>query len=649
MDEPKRKRSACTLDCPDACGVILDEHESGRVSLKGNPDHPVTAGFTCAKSKRFLDRLKHPSRITEPILRRGDGWVPVSWEEALSLCARKIQEYRGEPHSILHFHGEGAKGVLKQVSRLFFSNLGASRVKGSLCDAAGYVACVMDFGSRENHDLDDLLNAGAVVNWGRDLTRSSVHTAAVVRKARKKGARVLTVSPGGDGHEAFSDEHVRVRPGCDRFLSAALIRLLWERRGIPARIIERTFNHERFRELIFSENIGELLRWCHVSHDDAEKILAFYSEPAPTATIVGAGLQRYRHGGENVRFINALALLSGNVGLPGGGVYFHMHSLRNLNMDWALASGAKTRRTLLMPTIGRDILEASDPPIRMLWVDGSNVVNQAPDSMEIIRAFESIEFKVVVDAFMTDTAMRADLVLPCALLFEQEDLESSYMHDYIQHVRPALDPPGLAGTDHWIVRELGMLLDPPVYIPDVETCFRNALDTPLLGTTLDTLRIEGFVRARRPTVAYEGMVFDHPDGKYRFPTELHREPELPREYPYRLLTLIRGDAMHSQILEEHQAMPPFVWVAPDHPVLGRLDATGEAWLVSPLGRMRVRVEVMEDLHPEVVLYRRGDWLKLGGGANRLIAAGLTDMGRGAPFYQQCVRIECNDQVRCEYE
>lgn len=639
MQKRKPNRSVCTLDCPDSCSVILSEDEQGKVSLKGDRNHPFTQGFTCRKSRQFVERLRHSSRIKVPLLRRGDHWVPLSWHEALDLCAAKIQEYRSEPLSILHFHGEGAKGVLKQVSKLFFSSLGSSSVKGSLCDAAGYVACVMDFGSRENHDITDLLHAKAIVNWGRDFPRSSVHTAALVRKARKNGTRVLTISPGGDDSETFSDECVRVRPGVDRFLAAALLHRLWERGGVSPRILERTLNPDRFRSLILSRSPAELLKACDVDEASAEKILDHYTGFHPTATVIGAGLQRHRYGGENVRFINALALLSGNVGLSGGGVYFHMHSLRNLNLHWAKTPKGAPGRTLLMPTIGRDILQAADPPIRMIWVDGSNFINQAPNSLETVQAFEQIEFKVVVDGFMTDTAMRADLVLPCALLFEQEDIEASYMHDYIQYVPKALEPPGEARTDHWILSELGRRLDPPIQIPDAETCLRRSLAAPFLKTTLEELRSNGYVRADRPSVAYEGMHFDHPDGKYRFPTALHEEPPSPEGFPYRLLTLIRGDAIHSQILEDRQVMPPRVWVAPDHPGLKELDRAKPAWLASPLGRMRVQVETLEGLHPEVIVYRRGDWLKLGGGANRLISSGLTDIGRGAPFYQQCARLE----------
>jgi len=630
--------TACTLDCPDACSLLCYEDGRGVFHLRGNPDHPVTSGFTCGKIKNFHERLRSPDRLTTPRLREGEKWRSVDWETALALCAGKIQALRREPASILHIHGEGAKGVLKQAGKLLFASLGASRVRGSLCDAAGYVASVQDFGSRDNHDIRDLLNAQRIVNWGKDLSRSSVHTAAMVKQARKHGTAVLSISPGGDGNAPFSDEWVRIRPGTDRFLAAAVIRLLLQRGMMREEILSRTANWDRFRSLIAEKSVEELLGACDVEGKEFERVFAFYAGQESVATLIGAGVQRYRYGGENVRFINALALLSGNIGRSGGGSYFHLHSLRNVNLDWTKDPERKTRRAFHMPTIGLDILEAKDPPLRMIWVNGSNVINQAPDSREVARAFQSVEFKVVVDAFMTDTAERADLVLPCTLMLEQEDIVASYLHDYVHYVKPVLEPPKEARSDFWIFSELAKRLDPPVDFPDAETCLRASLESPHLEVSLEELREKSYVRALRPRIAYGGMRFDHKDGRYRFPESLHDEGPVSDEYPLRLLTLIRKDAIHSQILPEKQ-VPPAAWVAPENPFLKHLDLEREVFLASPLGRLRVTLKFLPGLHPASVLYRRGDWMKLGGGANQLIAAGLTDVGDGAPFYEQYVRLE----------
>ena len=135
------------------------------------------------------------------------------------------------------------------------------------------------------------------------------------------------------------------------------------------------------------------------------------------------------------------------------------------------------------------------------------------------------------------------------------------------------------------------------------------------------------------------MQFDHRDGKYRFPSALHAEPLPHAEYPLRFLTLVRRKALHSQMPSEQQKQPPQAWIAADSPVWANLDVKKDVYLVSPVGRLKVSLKSLPGLHPEVVLYRRGDWMCQGGGANQLIESKQTDMGPGAAYYSQCVNLE----------
>jgi anaerobic selenocysteine-containing dehydrogenase len=646
MPESKEKAisqlTACTMDCPDACSLVVTRADDGSVKVKGNPGNPFTAGFACAKIKDHVRRLQHPHRIAHPQLKTKSGWKTISWDRALDLCTQKIQDLRSRPTAILHIHNEGAKGVLKEATALLFARLGTSRVRGSLCDAAGYMACVHDFGSRENNDINDLMNASTIVNWGKDLYRSSVHTAALVKKARKSGTRVLTISPGGDGNQAFSDFHIRIRPGTDRFLAAAVLRLMIENDLISENVLTHTRHPDKFFALVMDHSMDQLRAACDVSLSDIQQLYTLYAEDKPVATMISAGLQRYRYGGENVRFINALEMLSGNIGRVGGGSYFQLHAYRNLNLNWTRESEKLPRRSFQFPLIGREILTAENPPIEMLWVNGANVVNQAPGSQQLMQAFDRVDFKVVVDAFMNDTAQRADLVLPATLLMEQEDIIGSYLHEQVQYVCPVLAAPGEARNDYWILRQIARRLDPPVDLPTSEDCMRASLDSPYLSTTLEEIRKCGCVRSNRPEIAYADLRFAHQDGKYRFPYLLHAEPQPPTEYPLRLLTLVRRKALHSQMLPEDQKQPPTVWVAQNSPCLKSLNLEKSVALVSPLGRLKVSVQVLPDLHPEVVIYRRGDWISRGGGVNQLIAAELTDIGSGAAYYDQYVRLENSD-------
>jgi anaerobic selenocysteine-containing dehydrogenase len=450
---------------------------------------------------------------------------------------------------------------------------------------------------------------------------------------------VLTISPGGDGNQSFSDETIRIRPGADRFLAAAVIRRFAEQDLISTDILNHTKRAPKFLALIFQHSLSHLSAACDVSMDNVERLFQIYAAKKPVATLIGTGLQRYAYGGENVRFINALTLLSGHLGISGGGGYYQLHSYRNLDLSWIEGVKRKPRRSFPLAAIGKQIRAAQNPPVKMIWVNCTNTINQAPDSREIIRAFEQVDFKVVVDAFLNDTARHADLLLPAKLMLEQEDLIGSFLHDYVQYVPAVLEAPGEARDDYWIVSEVAGRLEPSLTLPDKDTCLRAALDSPYLNTSLEQIRSQKWVCANQPEIAYAGLRFDHSDGKYRFPSALHEEPLPLAEYPLRLLTLVRRKALHSQMPPEQQKHPPEVWIAPDSHVWANLDAKKDVYLVSPLGRLKVSLKTLPGLHPKTVLYRRGDWMSMGGGANQLIESKQTDMGPGAAFYSQYVRLE----------
>ena len=619
--------TACSQDCPDTCSLVVETSPSGRVHINGNPDHPFTAGFCCAKLKAWQRRLSSPHRVTAPLLRDGAGWREIDWEEALDICAARIQELQAEPLSILHLDSSGNMGLMAQVPQHFFNLLGANRAAGGLCASAGIAACQADFGRVEHNEPGDLLNARVIVNWGKDIARTSVHLAALVKKARKQGIRVLTISPGGDGHEAWTDEFIHLRPAQDRFLAAAVCQKLIENGRAIAGLDAVAANWPAFRKIVMAQPAGKMAKACGVGQAEVERLAKVYGSGEPVATLIGWGLQRHMFGAENVRFINALALLSGQIGRSGGGSYYIAPSTRHLDLSWQAKPAPDQVNRFFKPTIGRDILSA-EPTVKLIWANGTNPVNQSPNSHLVKRAFRSVPFKVVVDAFITDTAELADLILPCTLNLEQENLNPSYFHDYINYARPAFKPPAGARSDHWILTQVGRRLNPPINLPPMEELIAASLPTAA-GVGLEELRRTGYVQIKRPAVSFEGLRFAHPDGRYRFPEELHPDPPAPDGYPLRLLSLIRSDATHSQILPEDHIHPPKVYLSNDNPVWSNLKRSQPVFMVSPLGRLEVQLVELPGLHADVAVYRRGDWIKLGGGVNQLIADVATDQGSGS--------------------
>ncbi len=628
--------SACILDCPDSCSFVVD---SRKMIIRGNPDHPFTKGFICPKGKNFFERINSRERITTPMLRRGSNFSPTTWDKALDIIAKCLDRLRSRPESILHVRGYGCRGVLAQAGLNFFAALGSSKTVGSLCDEAGIEACIRDFGSLNHNDPADIVNASRIVNWGRDFNRSSIHLSGIISQAVKSGTGLMTISPGGDANARLSHDSILIRPGTDRFLAGAVIRMFLESGTLRPEIVERTANWPAFRDLILSFSMSDLLSACQVSADDARRLFHWYQESGPTASILGWGLQRYVHGGQNVRLINALAMLSGNMGVSGGGSYYNISSGRNLG-QWTAETpgGPKTdaeRRQLAHHNLGREIEEAG-PEIEFIWIEGHNLVNQAPDSLRIARALEK-PLVVCVDGFFNDTALRSDIILPPALMLEKEEILGSCLHNYVNYSGRAVAPRGSCRSDFDILSDLGQRLDPPIKFPDQDQCLEAGLK--FLDISLEEIRNRGYAPAGHGAVAYSGLVFDHPDSLYRFPPGLDPEPEVDPEFPLRLLSLIQGRYMHSQIPESDQQGLPLVFISRSSPAASALDPLKKTLLVTRIGRMQVDVRTTFGLHPEAVIIRRDGWIKFGHGPNILIEARETDMGHCAAFYSQPCRLE----------
>jgi len=529
---------------------------------------------------------------------------------------------------------DGSRGITKDVCDHFFAALGCSKTYGSLCDATGIHAFTKDFGDLDHNDVRDILKSKRIVNWGRDLSRSSVHLARLVQRARRNGAEVISISPGGRSFLNFSDHLICIHPGRDRFLALAVLKLLQNQGLLDRSSYNMCQGQDQFEEILKGFSLKSLSKLCEVGLDDVQLLAEMYARP-PVATLIGWGLQRYLFGAENVRAIDALAWLSGSVGQSGGGVYFNISSVRHLDYSW-LAEG-KGRR-LCLPDLAREIRRAEQPKLSVAWIAGTNVVNQVADSEAVARALNSLDFVVVADAFMTDTAECADLVLPCTLMWEEEDVLGSCMHDFLQYTACVFKAPEGCSSDLDHARRLDHLLGQPIGLPKRQDCLQRTLKAHGSKECLQELRSRGFYQARQKKVVYSQGT-KNAGGFFQLLNKLTPEPESDPEYPFYLLSLIRRETTHSQILPEEQGRLPRIWINPRFSGLSNLQLQKPVWLVSELGKIKVEVEYDPSLHPRVIVYRRGDWSKFGGGVNRIIRPRLTDMGPGAAYYSQPVRLE----------
>ena len=639
-------RTACTYDCPDACGLLVDTGGDEPI-IRGDPSHPITRGTICFRLRKHVQRLRAADRLVSPRLRMDSGgWRDIGWDEALDLAAEKLDSALEEhgAESVVFVGGGGSLGLSKDFLRHFFCSLGpVTTVSGGLCGEAGEAAQVLDFGEAASHDYTDLQHAGAVVLWGKNPVETGAHLVPFVRQAKERGAPVVLVEPRRTETARQVDRVITVAPGRDGLLALAVMRLLADRGQLDPAATARVEDFEAFEAMLAGHDAAALAKAAGTSTDDVEALAALYARAEPTATLVGWGLQRHAAGGFNLRCIDALGLLSGNVGRAGGGVSYTSWRRRGLRGDLLRQPRG---RTISAPFLGRDLAALDDPSARFVYVAGANPVTQCPDSTAVSGALRGADFTVVADAFFTDTAEAADLVLPVALMLEEDDVVGSYQHHHVAAVRKAVEPPAGAREDLWILKQLGRRLG-------------RARD-PLLADPGETLRQltegwglgdEGWARnpAQDPVPFSEG--FPTPSGKARLITAIpqwllarlntehtgHTEKE-EGGYPLVLLSTSSRRWQTSQLPEQEQDGPAECTVHPDAAAAAGVVHGEICLLQSPLGSMEVRLHTEERMSPAACVVHRGGWLRHGRCVNALVQARETDLGEGAAFYDQRVRL-----------
>ena len=631
-------RTACTYDCPDACGLLVD---TGGLTPKigGDPEHPITRGTVCYRIRKHVARLQAPDRLRSPRLRTDGGWKEIGWDEALELAAEKLAAALDEhgPPSVVFVGGGGSLGLSKELMRHFFCSLGpVTTVSGGLCGEAGEAAQEADFGVAACHDYTDLGHAGAVVLWGKNFVETGAHLLPFVREARERGAPVVLVEPRRSETAGQADRVVTVAPGGDGLLALAVLRLLADRGQL--RDAHRAENVEAFEAALRRLDAGALARAAGAAISDVEHLAELYAREEPTATLVGWGLQRHARGGANLRCIDALGLLSGNIGRPGAGVSYTSWRRRGLRGDLLLGPSGRTVRAAFF---GQDLAALSDPPARFVYVAGANPVTQSPDSAAVARALTGAGFTVVADAFFTDTAEVADLVLPAALMLEEDDVVGSYQHHHVARVREALAAPEGVRQDVEILEELGRRagLDPLPLPADPAGTLARITEGWGLGP-------EGWaLNPAHDPVPYAER-FDTPSGKARLITELDdlleevtaERAECAEEFPLVFVSTSSRRWQTSQLPEQEQDGPARCTVHPDAAAAAGVADGDVCRLESPLGAMEVRVTTEARMHPSACVVHRGGWLRHGRCVNLLVQARETDLGGGAAFYAQRVRL-----------
>ncbi|PTA67426.1 molybdopterin oxidoreductase family protein [Deinococcus arcticus] len=660
----------CPLDCPDACRlkVTLTRGEDGqeRMSkLTGDPTHPVTRGFACAKTVHYPARANHPERPLYPLKRmnaktEAPVWQRVSWDEALDDIAARLRgllDTRG-PQSILRYHYAGTMGLMEgsHVHALFRA-LGTPELDETICATAGTEAWAMGYGTRYAVDPQDVAHARLIVLWGINSLSTNSHLTPHLTAARKAGARIVAVDPYRNRTAAFADEHLKLRPGTDAALALGVMHELFAHGWTDdAYLAEATVGLEDLRQAA-AEWTPE--RTAEVTGLSAEVVRDFARQVGttrPTYIRVGYGMTRHEHGGTNLRAVTLIPALTGDWRHRGGGCALS-------------ASGAfKLNRTRLG---GAHLIRPGTPHVNMNELAGAlrpeagfgatviyncNPAVVAPDAGRVRAGLAREDLLVVVlEQAMTETARLADYVLPATTFAEHPDLYTSYGHHHLGYNHAELQAPGETRPNSWVMQQLARRLgitEPSVYWT-VDDLLAEVLTTDhphLAGITPGRLKAEGSVRLNLPELF---LPYAHgaetPSGKVQLsPAPQHREPDaaLNAAYPVRLLTPPAHHFLNStygnlENLNRAEGNEPHVLVHPDDAQAFGLHDAAYARLESEIGAVRRRVKVTDVTQPGTAVVE-GTWWGLsapdGTSINELTAQTLTDLGGGSTFHNTRVRL-----------
>ena len=676
--------TACPRNCYSTCSIRV-EVENGRLRrILPHQGNRATPEGACLKGLSYVERTHSPDRILHPLRRSQSGrFEPIEWDEALDEIAHQLRHLGKEfgPQSVLFFQGSGTKGLLNAVGPAFFRLYGGyTTTYGDLCWPAGLEATRLTLGENKHSAPWDLANSKLIVLWGKNPAETNIHQMPFVEQALRNGARLIVVDPRRTETAERAELLIQPRPGSDAAIALAAAHVLF-RDGLvdDGFLRSRLLGHDEYRQRVEGCTPEWAARISGIPAAAIERLASALGTVRPATICAGYGMQRYTNSGQTLRAIIALLALTGNIGRPGAGWQF-------ANLQSAIFDRVKDPLALYPPEkpdglarisistarLGRDMLKTENPPLKMMWVERGNPVSQNPETNTVLQAIRQLDFRVVIDQFLTDTAREADLILPSKTMFEQSDVIGAYWHPYIQLKQKAIDPPGEVKPESEVYRLLAQRLGMPgdqvaEAIPgpgddEIEEWLESKL-APFESLSLAQLRQGPVIAPGHQEVAFDDLAFPTPSGRIEILSEeaaqrwgvdplpdwsepeesTRRKSAASNEFPLYFMTPNTKNRIHSQfnnlrMIRRHSPAPDLTMSPLD--ASPRQIRSGDIVRVfNQRGSLQVKARLDSSLLPGCVSMTNGWWISEGGTVNFLSAGRETDMGHGAAFHDNLVEVE----------
>jgi formate dehydrogenase major subunit len=578
--------------CP-FCGVgcQLTYHVSdNRIAYVTGQDGPSNHGRLCVKGRYGFDYAHHPHRLTKPLIRKpgvakdpkhavapqdwSDAFREASWDEALAVAARGLRGIRERDGAAALAGFGSAKGSNEEAylfQKLVRTGFGSNNVDHCtrLCHASSVAALLEGIGSGAvSNQVNDVANAEVIFLIGANPTSNHPVAATWMKNAARRGTKLIVADPRRTDLARHATHFLQFKPDTDVALLNAMIHaIIDEGLANEAFVRDRTSGYDALRKNARAFAPEKMAPICGIPAQTIREVARLYATSKGSMIFWGMGISQHVHGTDNARCLIALALMTGQIGRPGTG----LHPLRGQNnVQGASDSGlipmvfpdyqrvdnpeANTRfeklwGVALDRTPGLTVVEIMDAAcegaIKGMYIMGENPAMSDPDASHARAGLARLEHLVVQDIFLPETAALADVVLP-ATAWPEKDGTVTNTDRMVQLGRKALEPPGEARADLWIINQLarGIGLDWNYTHPrEVFDEMRRCMDS-IAGITWERLERDSSVTYPCPNEGDPGEpvvfreVFPTATGRARLvPAQIIPAAEKPdREYPFVLIT-----------------------------------------------------------------------------------------------------------------
>jgi anaerobic selenocysteine-containing dehydrogenase len=629
-------RTMCPMNChPTLCGMLV-EVEDGRVTrATGDPDNPDSRGFLCVRGQAAPEILDNPRRLLHPMIRtrRGGQWRRAAWDEALDVIVERMRAAGRDAVAAWSGHGIFANNygtrlhshLLRRFSNIYGCQWWSPAI---ICWALGGFGLGLT-GLLEPNTKEDMgAHANLIVLWGANLA-SQPNTARHLAVAKRRGARVVTIDVRETEAAAQSDETLLIRPGTDAALALAMLHVIAAEGLVDRDFVARhTIGYERLAAHLDAHTPAWAAAITGIAAERIVDLARRYASTRPAMVVVGgSSMHKASNGWHAARAIACLPALTGQVGIPGGGLGpRHGASLRGQVLGNIVALDRRPAGDDVPNQMSRITESLVSGRVRVLLLFGTDMLSSFADANRVAEGLARQDLVVSYDLFENDTARRfADVLLPSTSWLEERGCKATNTHVYL--MPQALAPAGETRSVGGVLRALAERLGLDDFFPwkDDVGVIDAILDVPATGhATVDALTAEGGMRAMHVShVGHPDLTFPTPSGKLELFSEravslgLPGLPvfEAPAESPYpltfrqgRTLTAFHGFYDHGRALPSlAKADPePVLWISPaDASARGVGDGAAIS-ITNARGEMRCRAHVTSKI-PAGTVWMRDGW------------------------------------------